>query len=333
MWYHAFMDMLIGHISALEYWRTVGERFLRTGRQRRAATRQARAVMAAKEKPRIGEGNRRPAGCALPLHVLIADACVRTETEGVVTHTWGSPFPDTAFAEAGEGFLMSTPEFCFLQMAGCLSLVQLIQLGFELCGTYALVGGAPAVRRAAPLTTKAKLAAFVEQSSGARGCKKAARAVRYVQDGAASPMETMLAMMLCLPYGLGGYGLEKPLINHRVDVPSSSKRLADRAYCVCDLCWPEAKLCVEYDSARYHVDPDRQDSDARRRSTLIALGYTVVTVTRGQVMDAGAFNRLAHQLAKQTGKRLRYSDPDFTRKHRALRSELLQTFALKEDAR
>ena len=69
------------------------------------------------------------------------------------------------------------------------------------------------------------------------------------------------------------------------------------------------------------------------RSTLIALGYTVVTVTRGQVMDAGAFNRLAHQLAKQTGKRLRYSDPDFTRKHRALRSELLQTFALKEDAR
>ena len=136
-----------------------------------------------------------------------------------------------------------------------------------------------------------------------------------------------------MPYGLGGYGLEKPLINHRVDVPSSSKRLADRAYCVCDLCWPEAKLCVEYDSARYHVDPDRQDSDARRRSTLIALGYTVVTVTRGQVMDAGAFNRLAHQLAKQTGKRLRYSDPDFTRKHRALRSELLQTFALKEDAR
>ena len=56
-------------------------------------------------------------------------------------------------------------------------------------------------------------------------------------------------------------------------------------------------------------------------------------MTRGQVMDAGAFNRLAHQLAKQTGKRLRYSDPDFTRKHRALRSELLQTFALKEDAR
>lgn len=77
-----------------------------------------------------------------------------------------------------------------------------------------------------------------------------------------------------------------------------AQRPADRAYCVCDLCWPEAKLCVEYDSARYHVDPDRQETATRRRSTLIA-AYTVVTVTRGQVMDAGVFNRLAHQLAKQ----------------------------------
>ena len=135
-------------------------------------------------------------------------------------------------------------------------------------------------------------------------------------------------------YGLGGYGLEKPLINHRVDVPSSSKRLADRAYCVCDLCWPEAKLCVEYDSARYHVDPRSARQRRAKAQHADRVGATpVVTVTRGQVMDAGAFNRLAHQLAKQTGKRLRYSDPDFTRKHRALRSELLQTFALKEDAR
>ncbi|MFR1640804.1 MAG: hypothetical protein ACLSVD_17725 [Eggerthellaceae bacterium] len=47
-------------------------------------------------------------------------------------------------------------------------------------------------------------------------------------------METMLAMMLCLPYGLGGYGLEKPLINHRVDVPSSSKGwpIARTAYAI-----------------------------------------------------------------------------------------------------
>ena len=94
---------------------------------------------------------------------------------------------------------MSAPEFCFLQMAGCLSLVQLIQLGFELCGTYALVGERPGGSPCRPVDDEGQASCFCRAVIRARGCKKAARAVRYVQDGAASPMETMLAMMLCLP--------------------------------------------------------------------------------------------------------------------------------------
>ena len=318
------MDMLIGHISALEYWRTVGERFLRTGRQRRAATRRARAVMAAKEKPRIGEGNRRPAGCALPLHVLIADACVRTETEGVVTHTWGSPFPDTAFAEAGEGFLMSAPEFCFLQMASGLSLARLIQLACELCGTYAQQDCGPAVRREVALSSAAKLRAFVEAAPRVNGRAKALRALDYVVEGAASPTETVLTLLLCLPYRLGGYGIERPQLNYQVNVTNRQRKLADRGYCECDLCWPGSRLAVEYDSALYHLDPERQESDARRRATLVSLGFTVLTVSRMQVMDSGSFNQLARQIANLTGKRLRYVDPGFTRVHLALREELFQ---------
>ncbi|MFR1639296.1 MAG: hypothetical protein ACLSVD_09055 [Eggerthellaceae bacterium] len=65
--------------------------------------------------------------------------------------------------------------------------------------------------------------------------------------------------------------------------------------------------------------PRTAGSDARRRSTLITLGFTVVTVSKGQVMDSGAFNRLAHQLAKRLGKRLRYVDPGYTRAPRAAR--------------
>ena len=136
-------------------------------------------------------------------------------------------------------------------------------------------------------------------------------------------METMLAMLLCLPYGLGGYGLGWPKLNYRADVPASMRKLADRTYCECDLCWPDAALCVEYDCKLYHTDPERQESDARRRNTLASLGFTVVTVSRRQVMDGGAFNRLAHQVAKKTGKRLRYEDPGFTRKHCSLRDELI----------
>ena len=45
-------------------------------------------------------------------------------------------------------------------------------------------------------------------------------------------------------------------------------------------------------------------------------------------MDSGAFNRLAHQIAKLLGKRLRYEDPQFTRSHLALREELFAALGM-----
>ena len=323
------MDILIGYESALDYWRTVGPNYLRGYDARQAATRRARRALTSSERPTLSEGNRRPAGCTLPLRTLVGSVDVRTRTPAVLS-SFCSVLPERSFVDAGEGFLMSTPEFCFLQMANRLSLARLIMLGYELCGTYVLVDKGPAPRRDAPLTTVAKLRTFIEGTSNARGRKKALRALRYVLDRSASPMESALAMLLCLPYGLGGYGLPEPRLNYHVDVPPSFRAMADRKHCVCDLCWPESKLAAEYDSELHHVDPERRESDARRRSTLITLGFTVVTVSKGQVMDSGAFNRLAHQLATRLGKRLRYVDPGFTRAHLELRAELFEAIGIRE---
>ncbi|OUO87615.1 hypothetical protein B5F40_13365 [Gordonibacter sp. An230] len=207
-------------------------------------------------------------------------------------------------------------------MASQLTLVQLVLLAFELSGTYVFEEHGPARRRESPLTSIKKLNEFVGAAENASGRAKALRALRYARDRSASPMESALAMMLCMPYSLGGYGVPYPLFNYHVDVPPSMRGMVDRAYCECDLCWPESRLCVEYDSRLHHADAEKQEEDARRRNTLITLGLTVITVSRGQLMDGGAFNRLARQVAKQTGKRLRYRDPEFTRKHLALRGEL-----------
>ena len=135
-------------------------------------------------------------------------------------------------------------------------------------------------------------------------------------------MESVLAMLLCLPNKLGGYGISAPRLNYRVDIPKSMRKLADRSHCACDLCWPDVHLCLEYDSDLHHADPERRRSDARRRNTLLSLGFTVVTVTYDQVADSASFNRLARQTAKQAGKRLRLRDPEFTRAHLALREEV-----------
>ena len=50
----------------------------------------------------------------------------------------------------------------------------------------------------------------------------------------------------------------------------------------------------------------------------------MITVFPGHITDSGAFNRLARQVAKLTGKRLRYHDPAFTRKHLELREQLFE---------
>lgn len=315
------MDLLIGHISALSYWRTVGPGFLRDWKSRQAATRRAERVIEQREKPRMSEGNRRPAGCILPLSVLVLDAPVRVQTKALVASTWGTALPRTSFVDAGQGFLISTPEFCFLQMASRLSLAQLICLGFELCGTYALHANSPATYRTASLTTVSKLRAFVDKVPNAHGRKKAARALRYVLDGSASPMETMLAMLLCLPHALGGYALPHPLLNQRIDINPSAKKAASKSYCVCDLYWPDARVAVEYDSDLEHTGAERIAKDSKRRNTLFANDVQVVTVTRAQACSGEELNRIANLLAHHLGKRLRYRDPGFTRQHLALAAE------------
>lgn len=232
--------------------------------------------------------------------------------------------PDTAFITAGQEFLIASPELCFLQLASVLSLERLIALGYELCGTYVLQEAAPATQRTGPLSSAAKLTAFANAMSGFPGRKKALRAARYVLDGSASPMETALGMMLSLPYALGGYCLEPPVLNSRIDAPRSMRDRVDRSHCRPDLCWPEHRLCIEYDSALYHHDPEQQEIDARRRNSLAALGYTVLTVSPRQLTDSALFNRLAKQVADLLGKRLRYTDPAFTKAHLRLRKSLFE---------
>lgn len=142
------------------------------------------------------------------------------------------------------GFCVCSPEFTFVQAAAICELPKFIEIGYELCGTYDLSGGG--YRECAPLTTVERLTAFAGAADGVHGVRKARRALRYVAERSASPRETVLTMLLCLPYGLGGYGIEMPLLNHRVDVVGDALKMTSKKYCVCDLFWPKANLVIEY---------------------------------------------------------------------------------------
>lgn len=167
---------------------------------------------------------------------------------------------------------------------------------------------------------------FLSNARGFKGIVVARRAVRHIIANSASPMETNLAMMLCLPYALGGYGIAQPKMNHRVDIPDSLRHCGDSSYRICDLYWPDAALAIEYDSDLAHAGIYKTASDAVRRSTLEALGMAVMSITWPQVVDAAVFDHLAHLVARKTGKQLRYDLDSFKWQQRKLRSLIFPRF-------
>jgi very-short-patch-repair endonuclease len=270
-------------------------------------------------------------GLTAPLDILVANESARKANRLVRNHICCGPYPKSCFFDTGQGLLTCSPELCFLQMAENLPLLKLIELGFEFCGTYSLA--ADGIKEATlqlgkPLTSKAKLQALVAKMNGRRGKKNATRALKYVVDGSASPMETMLAMLLSLPQNLGGYGLAKPLLNQRIDVVKTAKRASRKDHYVCDLYWQEVKLDVEYDSDLFHTGSSRISDDSKRRNALTYLGIQVITITRQQLYTSGEFDKAVRLIAKRLGKRLHYSNPKFAKKHQELRALLPNTTSM-----
>lgn len=307
------MTLVLSHISALEYWRST-----RTSGRVYKTISHARNLITSSPSLEL-DGSHDPFWLSRPLHVLVGVRSFRRSTHTIETHLWSSPLLKGDVLKANDELYVSSPEFCFLQMAAYMNLVELIELGFEFCGTYGKSDNT--LENCTPLTTSRKLSSFLEKASKHRGSKQALRAVRHVIDGSASPMETVLTMLFCLPYRLGGYGLPKPLINRRIDMTAETS--LSRSYYVCDLYWPESRLAVEYDSDSFHSGTEKLTRDSIRRGDLASAGVTVITVTRQQLMSSLDLHQLAQTVARHIGHRFRYEESRFLDERGHLRQALL----------
>ena len=363
------MDIIISHSSAFEYWRA-----------------HRNAKIPAAEKPRrkglptaipdIAEVyERTPPGLSFPVNLMVDNPNARRQSRAVLSHVYSTPIPPWCFTRIGDGLYVSSPSFCFFQMAEELPFIKLIELGIELCGTYSLPvkdeqgsgksdSGSSGKSRSGssgkssgngsksndsgsksesesfpdpkatdktlyncpPLTNTKELKAFATRMEGVNGYKNICRALRFIADGSASPMETKVFLFLTLPYKLGGYGLPKPEMNRRVETGRAATQKFGKAFYKCDFFWPEANLVVEYDSDSYHTGPKRIEDDSIKRFDLNALGIETITLTRGQIQSASEFEKVAKLIAKRIGKRLCNKDPQFAKAQKELRRALTRMF-------
>ena len=195
----------------------------------------------------------------------------------------------------------------FVSAAASLSLVELTQLGCELCGSFGFdssqLGG---VTCREPITNPGKLREFVESHASVRGSERALQTLKlgYVIAGARSPLEITLMLLLCLPPRYGGYGLPLPVLNKQIDVSGSARKVVGKRFYVGDLVWGKDKgLIVEYDSKAAHED--KYDRDKKRVGDLNYLRYDVVSVSPGMLYSLGEMEHVALRCAQVLRKQMK----------------------------
>ena len=265
------MPLIVSHKSALDFYRLSDERLVASLPRVRDAKALSRTVPEPSCLPKVADY-----GLELPISVL-NNSSSRLRNSSSFEYRRFAVAPPRSYLKLGDGRFVCSPELVFLQLAGSLSFLELICLGYELCGIYSDEKNERlGVLGRMPLTSVSKIEDVLLLCAGVNHVVKARRALSYVIDGSASPMETALCMRLSLPYSLGGYAIPRPLLNERIGFADRVGSDLGRSFCCCDLSWPEFRLAVEYDSD-FHASSQKIFKDADRRNALLALGVEIIT--------------------------------------------------------
>ena len=268
-----------------------------------------------------------------PLEVLLHSANQRTRSRAVRTRVWTGPVPPTSFRTVRRDLFVSSPEFVFLQLATRLDLSELIALGMELCGTYRRNVELPrtdgkgitltTAYQQPPLSNPRRLAGFVSSMKSAPGQPKALKALQYVLPNSASPMETALYLLLCLPRRLGGYALPKPVLNPPIVFSKSGRRYTLKNAAKPDLYWKGARLDLEYNSDEYHDESTRM-LDSMRRKALEQMKVEVIELTHDELLSEDLFHATVLRIARRLKRRVRTEhEGGFLQARLTLRQSLL----------
>lgn len=191
-----------------------------------------------------------------PLHLTIDQSRRRAGTQGLVVHRRND---------------FDVPAHC--SVVGGLTLTDLAR---SLVDAWPLLD--PRERRPLVLdvvreqrTTTRQLRASLAERPNVGGRRALAQAVDLAEDGCQSELEVMGVLNVfrhrSLPRSVGQFAV----------VLGDRRALLDRA-------WPEVKLAVELDGARFHTNPVDRRRDLARDAALAAMGWVVLRFTYADVL-------------------------------------------------
>ena len=174
-----------------------------------------------------------------------------------------------------KGFVTS-PEFTYLQIASKLDFIGTILAGSALCSDYFLNHdghGGVSQRQNGPLTNRAAIAKFLSMQGRKRGIIPAKRALQHIVEKARSPREASLALLLCLPYNLGGFNLGTVELNKPIELENrygeKINRIPDLTIQLKDKRRKQATVLLDYDPAVTHSGVQKITRDLDRENELV----------------------------------------------------------------
>lgn len=315
------MALHLSHYSAVRYWLTKSGDECVPDIESVSTLAEATANASDLKEARLpfGFDGRRP------LHVLVSDKATKRNREDVACHVWSGPVLPGSFYGLYGASRVSSPEFTFLQMASCLSLRELVELGDYLCGAFSVDDEKQrfsGLRE--PLTSVERIESFLNRSSGAYGACKASHALRYVVDRAASPMEVKLAMMFSLPAKEGGWNMPVLQLNEKIPVSKEYRALAGSQFYFGDIYFPTVNGDIEYDSYEFHTGRHRLDHTQKRRNILEVMGVKTMSATWDQIATFESFSTFVLAVKKRFGIRVKPCSPDVGRAREGLYEFLMR---------
>lgn len=277
-------------------------------------------------------------GC---LHILSTSIEERIWNHGIVCHCCSHPLPARCFVAIEGGGTVVSPDLSFVQMGTELSVPQLARYGMILCGIHAVTpssilseeGAAVPLPRRKCVTSVDRLERAVEEFSFLKGARRAKAATRHIAERSRSPMETAAALLLSLPYRMGGYNMPLPRMNQVLrstnTVSAPNGLIADgggRAF-EYDLVFERGRriAVVEYAGLDYHRDEFSLYRDSIRSNAANSANVLQLDLTKRQLYNEEAFHLLALQLGRHLGIRFRPTSHDFAQRVRALRRDILKS--------
>lgn len=243
----------------------------------------------------------------LPLHVYTSRTSRSRQNDAIAFHSISSPLPSRSIHRLRPSAFIASPELALVQIAaGTSSQLDLLELLWEACGIYQTkLTGTESRYQVSPLTNRRRLERFISRAPSLRGAKKISHALRYTADGSASSRETKLALLLGLPPMYGGYGLGIPHMNFEIAASHTARKISGKSSFLADLCWPEAKLDVEYQSTEYHEAAVNRIDDSRRTNALSSMGWTVIGITSIEMNNLQILDGIANTIRRHLHKRVR----------------------------